>query len=93
MTGTRGRLKHPDPRFKTSLAGIAEEMITPIDILDLDRALEELARLDPVAADVITLRIFGGLTLQEAAEELSLGLTSIKKRWRFARVWLKRRLS
>lgn len=89
----RGRLKRPDPRFHTSLAGISEEMTAQIDILDLDQALEELARLDSVAADVITLRIFGGLTLKETAEELGLGLTSIKKHWRFARVWLKRRLS
>lgn len=64
-----------------------------VDVLALDRALEELARLDPQRARVVELRFFGGLTLDEAAEALGVSPATVTRAWRMARAWLFRRLS
>jgi len=58
------------------------------DILALDEALTSLTRTDPVKADLVKLRYFAGLTLEQAADALSLSPTTAKRHWRFARAWL-----
>ncbi len=63
------------------------------ELLALDEALTVLARRDPVKADLIKLRYFAGLTLEEAAEVLDLSPTTAKRHWRFARAWLYNRIS
>jgi RNA polymerase sigma factor (TIGR02999 family) len=63
------------------------------DLLAVDAALEALARLDPRKAQVVELRFFGGLTVEESAEALSVSPDTIKRDWKFARVWLMRELS
>lgn len=64
-----------------------------VDVLDLDRALEKLSQVNGEAAKVIELRYFGGLTCEEAAEALGLSLTSVERRWRTGRLWLRHRLA
>ncbi len=64
----------------------------PGDVLDLDEALEALARTQPRQAQVVELRFFGGLGLEEAAEALGVSRDTVKLDWRFARAWLNRRL-
>lgn len=63
-----------------------------IDLVLLDKALHELAELDPRHARVVELRFFGGLTLEETAEVLGISPATVKRDWSLARAWLYRRL-
>ena len=63
-----------------------------VDLVSLDRALQELSKLDPRHARVVELRFFGGLTLEEAAEVLGASPATVKRDWSLARTWLYRRL-
>ena len=63
-----------------------------LDVLALDTALEQLAVLDARQARIVELRYFGGLTLEETAEELQVSTMTIKREWRTARLWLAREL-
>jgi DNA-directed RNA polymerase specialized sigma24 family protein len=58
------------------------------DILALDDALEKLAQHDPVCANLVKLRFFAGLTLEEAASSLGIARRSADRYWAFARSWL-----
>lgn len=58
----------------------------------LDDALETLARVDPRRAQVIELRFFGGLTVEEAADVLQVSPQTVVRDWRLARAWLTREL-
>ena len=58
-------------------------------VIDLDRALTELAALDPQQARVVELRYFGGLTIEETAAALDLSVATVKREWSTARLWLK----
>jgi RNA polymerase sigma factor (TIGR02999 family) len=62
------------------------------DLLALHEALDQLATLDPPAADLIKLRFFTGLTHQQAAEMLGLSRSSADRTWLFARAWLFRQI-
>ena len=59
----------------------------------LDQALDELARLDPRKARVVELRFFGGLSLGETAEALSVSTDTVGRDWRAAKAWLARELA
>jgi RNA polymerase sigma factor (TIGR02999 family) len=61
-------------------------------ILDLDRALQQLADLDPRAARVVELRFFGGMMETEAAEVVDVSVSTVRRDWRKARMWLMRAL-
>lgn len=63
-----------------------------IDLLALDRALEKLATLDAEQARLVELRFFGGLTVEETAEEMSISPATVKRHWTIARAWLAREL-
>ena len=63
-----------------------------VDLLALDLALVELARVRMSAARIVELKFFAGLSLEETAATLGLGRTTVQRRWRFARSWLARRL-
>ncbi len=63
-----------------------------IDMLALNDAMERLAKLDERSARVVELRFFGGMTIAQTAELLGLGVTTVKEKWEFARVWLRREL-
>ncbi len=60
----------------------------PDDILDLDEALQKLAREDALCAELVKLRFFAGLTLEEAAQSLGIPPRSADRVWAFARSWL-----
>lgn len=64
-----------------------------VDLLALDEALSQLARLDARKARVVELRFFGGLTCAEAAEEVGVSPKTAEADWYFARAWLRDRLS
>lgn len=63
-----------------------------IDILSLDEALTQLAKLDDRKARLVELRFFGGLTETQAADALGISRSEATRTWRFARAWLQARL-
>lgn len=62
------------------------------DLLDLDRALEALADVDARKVQVIEMRFFGGMTVEETAEALHVSTDTVKRDWRLAKLWLLREL-
>lgn len=62
-------------------------------ILDVDRALEELAEKDGRKARVVEMRFFGGMEFEEIAEFLEVSVITVKRDWAFARAWLGTRLA
>ena len=62
------------------------------DLLDLDHALTVLATADPRRAQVIELRFFGGLTVEETAEAMEISPATVKRHWTVASAWLAREL-
>jgi RNA polymerase sigma factor (TIGR02999 family) len=67
---------------------LAARDVPIVDLLALDEALERLARFDARKAQVIELRYFGGLTVEEAAEALEVAPDTVARDWRLARTWL-----
>lgn len=63
------------------------------DIVTLDRALDELKALDPRQCQIVELRFFGGLTIDEVAEATALSTGTVKREWAVARAWLYRRMA
>ncbi|MHC4629583.1 MAG: sigma-70 family RNA polymerase sigma factor [Planctomycetota bacterium] len=59
------------------------------DLIALDEALERLAENDPVKADLVKLRYFGGLTSEQAARVLGVSPASAERYWDYARSWLR----
>jgi RNA polymerase sigma factor (TIGR02999 family) len=64
-----------------------------VEVLALHDALERLAALDPDQARVVELRYFGGMSIEETAEAMSISPATVKREWAVARAWLKRELS
>jgi RNA polymerase sigma factor (TIGR02999 family) len=63
------------------------------DLVALDDALQALAAVHPRKSEVVELRYFGGLSLEETAEALHISTDTVKRDWRFAKLWLLRELS
>jgi RNA polymerase sigma factor (TIGR02999 family) len=63
------------------------------EVVALDEALTALEHLDPRKSQVVELRFFGGLSVEETAEALSVSPATIARDWTFARTWLKRELT
>ena len=63
------------------------------ELLALDEALEELATQDPRKSQIVELRYFGGLTVQEISEFLKVPLRTVEREWNMAKAWLYRALS
>jgi RNA polymerase sigma factor (TIGR02999 family) len=70
-----------------AIEGPAEDMIA------LDEALSELAATDKLKADLVKLRYFAGLTIEQTADALNLSLTTTKRHWRYTRAWLYNRMT
>jgi RNA polymerase sigma factor (TIGR02999 family) len=64
-----------------------------LDLLALNDALSELARVDPLRTQMIELRFFAGLTTDETAEALGVSSATVTRSWRLARAWLHARLT
>src|SRR5438067_7406589 len=65
----------------------------PEDLLALDEALEQLTRLDPMAGQLVKLRYFAGLSLEQAAATLNMATATAYRHWSFARAWLHRQVA
>jgi RNA polymerase sigma-70 factor, ECF subfamily len=63
------------------------------ELVALDDAMNALARLDPRKVQVVEMRFFGGLSVEETAEVLKISPVTVMRDWRFARLWLNRELA
>lgn len=70
-----------------------DEEARMVDILNLDTLLDRLTARNPRQAQVVELRIFAGLSVEETAEALEMSPRTIKTDWQLARAWLARELS
>jgi RNA polymerase sigma factor (TIGR02999 family) len=59
-----------------------------LDLVALDDALRELAKLDPQQSRIVELRFFGGLSIEETSHVLGISPATVKRHWKTARVWL-----
>jgi RNA polymerase sigma factor (TIGR02999 family) len=64
----------------------------PADLLELDEALSGLTQEDPIAARLVELRLFAGLSIEQAAEMLGVPRATAYRHWTYARAWLNDRL-
>jgi RNA polymerase sigma factor (TIGR02999 family) len=62
------------------------------DVLQLNELLTRLDELDEQQARVVELRVFGGLTVEEAAEALDISPATVKRDWAMAKAWLTREI-
>jgi RNA polymerase sigma factor (sigma-70 family) len=65
---------------------------TPNQLLAIDDALAKLGRTDPVAARLVELRYFAGLTVEESGKALGISTATAYRHWKYARAWLHREL-
>lgn len=63
-----------------------------VDLIALDTALDKLNALDPKQSEMVELRFFGGLTIEETAEAMRCSPATVKRLWTFAQAWLRREL-
>lgn len=63
------------------------------DLIALDEALEELSKLDPRKAQIVELRFFGGLSVEETAAYLNVSGVTVMREWARAKAWLYRELN
>ena len=61
-------------------------------VVALDEALQSLSHLDPRKSQIVEMRFFGGLTLQETAEVLKVSSRTVLREWDLAKAWLRREL-
>ena len=91
---TRDSGKRGGGQQKVVLEEAALTAVEPeADLVALDEALRELARLSERKARVVELRYFGGLSVEEAAEVLGVAPVTVMRDWRVAKMWLLRELS
>ncbi len=85
----RGKVKRGAGWDRITLAGL--EVAAPeqaVDVLELHDALDRLAEIDPRKAQLVELRYFGGLTVEEIAKALEIAPITVKREWAKAKAWL-----
>ena len=89
------RKKHGGRRRPRSICPSvpAEPEVADEQLLALDAALTQFATEDPVAAQVVELRHFAGLSIEDAATALGLSRATAYRHWTFARAWLRDAIS
>jgi RNA polymerase sigma factor (TIGR02999 family) len=93
-----GRARASQKRGRKILTvSIAEAVRLPksqtFGVLELDEALKAFEKLDPRRAQVVELRFFGGMSVQETSQVLQVSPDTVLRDWRLARAWLRRQLS
>jgi RNA polymerase sigma-70 factor, ECF subfamily len=94
MARARGRAKRGRGQLQVSLSEAANvPVVQSADVEALDDALKSLEALDPRKSQVVEMRFFGGLSLQEIADVLEVSVGTVRRDWSLARAWLHRELS
>jgi RNA polymerase sigma factor (TIGR02999 family) len=94
----RARRHHMAKRSGRWLRVTLDDAVAPrqakaIDVLDLDRALTELASFDPRKSQIAEQRFFGGLSLEETGRMMKLSIATVEREWQATRAWLYARLT
>ncbi|MBL8213629.1 MAG: sigma-70 family RNA polymerase sigma factor [Bryobacterales bacterium] len=90
----QARMRQAAKRGPGSVGGDFEVAIasagttTDGELLALNQALAELARLDPLKAQIVDLKYFGGFNVEEIAQLLSISTPTVKRYWAMAKAWL-----
>jgi RNA polymerase sigma factor (TIGR02999 family) len=82
-----GRARHDLDEVQLEAAEPSEDLVA------LDEALDKLAAKDPLKAELVKLRHFAGLTVEEAARALGISVTTANRYWAYARAWLHQEIS
>lgn len=88
----RGAAKR-DGGYMLTLDQSVEFKARSLDLVALDDALMELAKLDPQQSQIVELRFFGGLSIEETADALGSSPATVKRHWATARLWLHHQMS
>lgn len=86
---TKKRVKRGGASRPLSIDGI--DLASPEkaeELLELDTALKKLEAIDQAKSELVKLRFFAGLTMQQAAETMGISLRTAERNWAFVRVWL-----
>ncbi len=94
----RARARHAQKRGGVQRAVTLEDRMlgqgqNTVDVLELDEALKALAALDSKQAEVVELRFFAGLTVEETAEVMGISPATVKRWWTLSKAWLRREMS
>ena len=89
----RHRSLKRDGGYKLALDEALKLPSKEVDLVDLDDALKDLARMDARQGRIVELRFFGGLSIEETAEVLSLSAATVERSWASARAWLYRQMN
>jgi len=90
----KGSLRAGGQRRRAELSSVDPEIGGPqLDLLALNEALDKLATRDPRALELVKLRFFAGLTIQQAAEALGVSVATAENDWSYAKCWLRVELS
>ncbi len=88
----RGAVKRGGEARRVTLAEAEALATRPLDLVELDDALTDLAKIDAQKARIVELKFFGGLTIEETAEHLGIAPKTVVREWRRAKAWLLGRL-
>lgn len=91
---TKHRAKRGGGTFRLALSQadiVAKE--SSVDLVGLDDALKKLASIDALKSQIVELRFFGGLTIEETAEALGVSHATVERGWTMARAWLRREMT
>lgn len=91
------RRKNADKRGGSQVTMTLEEHLVPgkqreLDVVALDDALSELSKMDQQQGQIVELRFFAGLSIEETAQALEISPATVKRDWAVARAWLYREL-
>jgi RNA polymerase sigma factor (TIGR02999 family) len=86
-------LKHGGQRQRVELTYCEPSESSKVDLLELNDALDRLAARDSRQAELVKLRYFAGLTIEEAAQVLRVSIRTANNDWEFARTWLRREMA
>ena len=90
----KDRIRHGGGRTRLDLdeLDVADETAAE-SLLDLDAALTRLASEEPEVAELVKLRYFAGLTIEQTAQSLSISVRTANRHWAYAKAWLYRQLN
>ena len=90
---TKNAAKRGDGACKVTLdEALLSTESRDVDVLALDRALNKLAELDKQQSQIVELRFFGGLSIEDTAEILKISPATVKRDWAMAKAWLYREM-
>jgi RNA polymerase sigma factor (TIGR02999 family) len=84
--------KRPPSEERVAIEDADPQIESEVDVLGLDNALTRLAEVDARQAEIVQLRYFAGLDINETARTLELSVSTVTREWRMARAWLQREL-